>query len=142
LTGNTKINFKIDIIMEKEVLNNANMHFEHEQWKRELAFWEDELKSFNNRLSELVTRWTDKDVLKELEHYQNEFTLHGGVIDDLQESIEEHEQRIAGQSITGEDAIDVPLAKGHVEFRNRIETQREIYADLKKKFFRFLEKYM
>ena len=142
MTGNTKINFKIDIIMEKEVLNNANMHFEHEQWKRELAFWEDELKSFNNRLSELVTRWTDKDVLKELEHYQNEFTLHGGVIDDLQESIEEHEQRIAGQSITGEDAIDVPLAKGHVEFRNRIETQREIYADLKKKFFRFLEKYM
>jgi len=128
--------------MEKEVLYNSNMHFEHEQWKRELAFWEDELKSFNNRLSELITRWTDKDVLAQLEHYQNEFILHGGVIDDLQESIEEHEERIAGQSITGEDAIDVPLAKGHVEFRNRIETQREIYADLKKKFFRFLEKYM
>ncbi|MEM5565074.1 hypothetical protein WNY78_08155 [Psychroserpens sp. AS72] len=128
--------------MEKEVLYNSNMHFEHVQWKGELAFWEDELKFFNNRLSELVTRWTDKDVLKQLEHYQNEFILHGGVIDDLQESIEEHEERIAGQSITGEDAIDVPLAKGHVEFRNRMETQREIYANLKKEFFRFLEKYM
>ncbi|MFD2914597.1 hypothetical protein [Psychroserpens luteus] len=128
--------------MEKEVLYNSNMHFEHVQWKRELAFWEDELKSFNNRLSELVTRWTDKDVLAQLEHYQNEFILHGGVIEDLQESIEEHEERIAGQSITGEDAIDVQLAKQHVEFRNKIETQREIYAELKKQFFRFLEKYM
>ena len=128
--------------MEKEVLYNSNMHFEHVQWKRELAFWEDELKSFNNRLSELITRWTDKDVLAQLEHYQNEFILHGGVIEDLQESIEEHEERIAGQSITGEDAIDVQLAKQHVEFRNKMETQREIYAELKKQFFRFLEKYM
>ena len=128
--------------MEKEVLYNSNMHFEHVQWKRELAFWEDELKSFNNRLSELVTRWTNKDVLAQLEHYQNEFILHGGVIEDLQESIEEHEERIAGQSITGEDAIDVKLAKQHVEFRNKMETQREIYAELKKQFFRFLEKYM
>lgn len=128
--------------MEKEVLYNSNMHFEHVLWKGELAFWKDELKSFNNRLSELVTRWTDKEVLKQLEHFQNEFILHGGVIEDLQESIEEHEERIAGQSIKGEDAIDVQLAKRHVEFRNKMETQREIYAELKKGFFRFLEKYM
>ncbi len=128
--------------MEKEVLYNSNMHFEHKQWNRELAFWQDELKSFNNRLSELVTRWTNKDVLAQLEHYQNEFVLHGGVIEDLQEIIEEHETRIAGQSKTGEDALDTQLAKKHIEFRNRIETQRHIYAELKKGFFRFLEKYM
>ncbi len=128
--------------MEKEVLYNSNMHFEHKQWNRELAFWKDELKSFNNRLSELVTRWTNKDVLAQLEHYQNEFVLHGGVIEDLQEIIEEHETRIAGQSKTGEDALDTQLAKKHIEFRNRIETQRHIYAELKKGFFRFLEKYM
>ena len=128
--------------MEKEILYNSNMHFEHEQWKGELAFWKDELMFFNNRLSELVTRWTNKDVLAQLEHYQNEFILHGGVIEDLQETIEKHEERIAGQSIEGEDAIDVQLAKQHVEFRNKMETQREVYADLKKEFFRFLEKYM
>ncbi len=128
--------------METKILNNSNMHFEHVHWKRELAFWEDELKSFNNRLSELVIRWTDKDVLAQLEHYQNEFILHGGVIEDLQESIEEHETRIAGQSKTGTDVLDTQMAKKHIEFRNRIETQREIYAELKKEFFRFLEKYM
>jgi hypothetical protein len=128
--------------MEKEVLYNSNMHFEHKLWIGELAFWEDELKSFNNRLSELVTRWTNKDVLAKLDHYQNEFVLHGGVIEDLQETIEEHETHIAGRSKTGEDALDTQLAKKHIEFRNRIETQRHIYAELKKEFFRFLEKYM
>jgi hypothetical protein len=128
--------------MEKKIIYNENMHFEHQLWKGELDFWSDELKSFNNRLSELATRWTNKDVLAQLEHYQNEFILHGGVIDDLQETIREHETRIAGQSKIGEDAIDTDLAKKHIEFRNRIETQRQIYSDLKKEFFIFLEKYM
>lgn len=128
--------------MKKEVLYNSNMHFEHKQWEGELSFWKDELMFFNNKLSELVTRWTDKDVLAQLEHYQNEFVLHGGVIEDLQEIIEKHEERIAGQSRTGEDALDVQLTKGHQDFRDKIETQRHIYAELKKEFFRFLEKYM
>jgi len=131
--------------MKSKILNNSNMHFEHAQWKLELAFWEDELKSFNNKLNELVFRWTNKDVLAQLEHFQNEFILHGGVIDDLQETIEEHDTRIAGQSVeqgVGLDAIDTQMSKKHIEFRNRIETQRDIYANLKKDFFRFLEKYM
>ncbi len=126
----------------EEVLFNEDLHFEHRQWRSELAFWEDELKSFKNRLSELVTRWTDNKVLAQLEHYQNEFILHGGVIDDFQEAIEQHEIRIAAQTKTGQDALDTILVKKHLEFRNRMETQRQIYADLKKEFFRFLSRYM
>ena len=128
--------------MEKEILYNSNMHFEHQQWKKELAFWEDELKSFKNRLSELVTRWTDKEVLAQLEHYQNEFIFHGGAIEDMLEDIEKHETRIAGQSKTGTEALDTQLTKKHIEFRNQIETQRHIYSELKKEFFRFLANYM
>ncbi len=128
--------------METEVIYNSNLHFEHEQWKGELFFWKDELKSFNNRLSELVTRWTKQEVLKQLEHFQNEFVLHGGVIDDLLETIEKHETRIAAQSKTGVEVMDTQLFKKHLEFRDQMETQRQIYADLKKEFFKFLTKYM
>jgi len=125
-----------------EVLYNEELHFEHKQWQSELAFWEDELQSFKNRLGELINRWTNKEVLAHLEHYQNEFILHEGVIDGLQEAIEKHEIRIAGQVISGHDALDTALTKKHLEFRDKMETQRQIYADLKKKFFRFLTKYM
>ncbi|TXE16084.1 hypothetical protein ES692_14300 [Psychroserpens burtonensis] len=128
--------------MENGIIYNSNLHFEHQRWKGELAFWKDELKFFNNRLSELVTRWTNKDVLAQLEHYQNEFVLHNEVIEEMLEDIEEHETRIAGQSKTGADALDTQMVKKHLEFRNRLETQRHIYSELKKEFFRFLEKYM
>ncbi len=110
--------------MEKEIIYNENLHFEHQLWRRELFFWQDELKFFNNRLSELVTRWTSKEVLVKLEHYQNEFILQGGAIEDVFEAIEIHENGIAGQYQDGEDALETILVKKHLGFRNRVETQR------------------
>ena len=128
--------------MQNEIVFNSNLHFEHQLWKRELLFWKDELVFFNNRLSEMVTRWTKKEVLIKLEHFQNEFILHGGVIEDMLEAIEIHETRIAGQDLMGQDALDTAMVKKHMEFRNKMETQERIYADLKKEFFMFLSKYL
>ena len=128
--------------MEKELIYDSDLHFEHQQWRSELAFWKDELKSFKNRLSELVNRWTEKKILAQLEHYQNQFILHGGVIENLQETIEKHETNIAGHSQKGDESMDVALVKKHSEFRYQMEAQRQIYADLKKEFFRFLTNYM
>jgi len=128
--------------MKQEVIYNSDLHFEHTHWRSELAFWEDELKSFNNRLEELVNRWTDKEVLAQLEHFQNSFILHREVIDTLQHEINVHETDISKHDAQGEDSLNLPLAENHNAFRNRMETQREIYADLKKDFFRFLSKTM
>ena len=128
--------------MEKQIIHNSDLHFEHKLWQRELTFWEDELKSFNNRLSELVTQWTDKKVLVQLEHYQNQFILHGTVIDKLQDEIAMHEVNMSAHYKKGEDVLNYSFVKKHIEFRNKMETQRDIYADLKKNFFRFLSKYM
>ncbi|WP_324028142.1 hypothetical protein QSV08_09500 [Maribacter sp. BPC-D8] len=122
----------------KATINNSDLHFEHKQWESELAFWNDELKTFNDRLGELAARWTDKDVLKQLEHYQNEFILHGNVIEDLQEAIEKHELNIANH----ESSLDITMTNTHMDVRNKMEAERQIYIDLKKEFFKFLSKYM
>ncbi|SHF30077.1 hypothetical protein SAMN03080594_103262 [Arenibacter palladensis] len=128
--------------MEKQIIYNSNLHFEHEIWRRELFFWQDELIIFNNRLSELVTRWTKKEVLKQLDHFQNEFILHGGVIEDLLEEMEIHESRMADQDLLSHDAMDTMMVKKHMEFRKKMEIQEEIYTALKREFFRFLTKHL
>ena len=128
--------------METEILYNSDLHFEHIQWRRELLFWEDELKSFTNKLEELVKRWTKMEVLAQLEHYQNQFILHSQVIDELQHEINVHETNMAAHSIKQQDVLNQSLVHNHVEFRNRMEMQRQIYSDLKKEFFHFLSKYM
>ena len=71
--------------METAVIYNSDLFFEHKQWRRELFFWEDEIKSFKNRLSELVVRWTDKKMLAKLEHYQNQFIIQENIINKLLE---------------------------------------------------------
>ena len=128
--------------MEKEVLQNSDLHFEHNQWRSELALWEDEMRSFKNRLEELVKRWTKKDVLIQLEHYQNQFILQAEVIDTLQHDINVHETDMAYHAQRGEDVIDRIYAKQHIEFRNRMDIQRKIYGELKHDFFIFLSKFM
>lgn len=127
--------------MKTAVIYDSDLHFEHRQWKRELDFWEDELKSFNNRLDDLVEMYDNKEVLEKLEHYQNEFILHSNVIEDLQEAIEEHEANIAEHSKAIKPSLDVAMVKKHIEFRKKMEDERQIYADLKKEFFQFLTKY-
>ena len=129
-------------IMEKEVIFNSDLHFEHKQWKRELLFWEDELKSLQNRLNELVLRWTDKEVLAQLEQYQNQFMIQKNAIDELEDHIILHETNISEHFKKGEDVLDLQMIKEHTEFRNKMDTQRILYSDLKRNFFRFLSKYM
>ena len=105
--------------MKKEVIFNSDLHFEHSQWNKEIAFWEDELKSFKNRLSELVMRWTDKKVLAELEQFQNKFIRQAEIIDTLQDGINYHETNIAEHFKKGEDILDTFLVKKHEKFVTR-----------------------
>lgn len=128
--------------MEREVIFNSDLHFEHKQWRRELLFWEDELKSLQNRLNELVLRWTDKEVLAQLEHFQNQFMIQENTINEFEDHINLHETNIAEHTKKGEDVLNQQLVKDHIEFRNQMDIQRNLYSDLKKEFFRFLSEYM
>lgn len=128
--------------MEKEVIYNADLHFEHENWQREINFWEDELKSFHKRLEELVLRWTDKTVLAEIEKFQNKFMIQEKEFDALKDQIAMHEKNMAGHYEKNEDVLNKTFVDQHLDFRKVLETERNLYYDLKKEFFRFLTKYM
>lgn len=81
-------------------------------------------------------------MLAQLEHFQNQFIRHGEVIDQLQHEINVHETDMNLHDLKHENVLNSSLAKGHFEFRNKMDTQRKIYGDLKKDFFHFLSKYM
>lgn len=129
--------------MEAQIIFNSDLHFEHVQWKSELSFWEDEIKSFKHRLEELAVRWTDKDVLRQLEQFQNQFILHSEVIDELQHAINVHETEMSKVDMTDKiSPMNTAHTKGHLAFRDKIETQRKLYTVLKSDFYRFMSKYM
>ena len=129
--------------MEAQIIFNSDLHFEHVQWKSELSFWEDEIKSFKHRLEELSVRWTDQEVLRQLEQFQNQFILHSEVIDELQHTINVHETEMSKVDMTDKiSPMNTVHSKDHLAFREKMEAQRVIYSELKRDFYRFMSKYM
>jgi len=128
--------------MEQELIYNADLHFEHENWQRELDFWGDELKSFHLRLEELINRWTDHKVLAEIEKFQNQFMIQEKEFYSLKDQIAMHEKNMAAHYEKNEDVLNEMFVSQHLALREVMETERSLYDNLKKDFFRFMTKYM
>ncbi len=120
----------------------SDLHFEHNQWSNELKFWEDEIKTFTKRLEEVVKRYTSNEIRAKIEHFQNQFVLHDQVIDILKKDVKKHEKIIADQASNETVAIDHVHFEDHKSVRDRMDTQRKIYSDLKTEYFEFLTKTM
>ncbi len=120
----------------------SDLHFDHKLWKRQLDFQKDELSFFTNRLEEVVSRWTDKDILKQVEHFQNVFIINSNVIDELLHGINAHEDKLVERTKENPVAIDHVKFNDHVEHRDKVETQNKMYTNLKVEFLSFLNKAM
>jgi len=120
----------------------SDLHFEHTQWMSELKFWEDEIKSFSKRLGEVVVRYTSNEIRAKIEHFQNQFILHDEVIDMLKKDVKNHEKAIAHQAEDHPVAIDHVHFNDHTSLRDKMDTQREIYGELKGEYYNFLSKAM
>jgi len=119
-----------------------DLHFEHMQWNNQLNFFKEELGIFKTRLEEIVSRNTDNDVMREAEHFQNNFILQEEKIDEMLHNIKMHEQELV------QYAKDHPVAVEHTYFENYsgleegMESFKKIYAELKEEYQRYLAKWM
>ena len=128
--------------MKEELIFNTDLHFEHETWRRELDFWQDELESFQNRLNELVMLYTDKDIYANVEKFQNQLCIHEEVMNSIGNQIQMHESNMADHYKKNEDSMNREMVKKHLEIRRRMEIQRDIISEMKKNLFSFLTRYL
>ena len=126
--------------MNKELIYNVDLHFEHENWQREINFWEDELKSFRNRLEELVARQTDKRILAEIEKFENQFIIQEEEFDAIKDQIAMHEKNMSAHYEKNEDVLNKMFVSQHIGLREVMERERNLYNNLKKDFFNFMTK--
>ena len=115
--------------MKNEVIFNPDLHFEHETWSRELDFWKDEIESFQNRLNELVMKYTDKDMYASIEKFQNQFDIQEEALNKIRNHILMHEANMSDHYQKDEDSMNRDLVKKHVVIRDHMEIQRGIMGD-------------
>ena len=121
----------------------SDLHFEHKVWMNELNFFEDEITTFEHRLEELAKpNLTKREVMVELEHFQNQFIRQKEVINEVKHDIRMHQQYLIGVAEASPTTADQPKFQDHGDLRERMETFRKIYLDLKADFFRYAAKWI
>lgn len=118
----------------------SELHNEHNDWGKALDFARDEIKTYKNRLSEVVMANTKTDVLAQVEHFQNQFIRHNEVIDELKHAIHEEEEIIASNAKENNVATDHRKAAENMELLDQMDTFDKIFSELKDEFKSFLSK--
>ncbi|MCB0733825.1 MAG: hypothetical protein H6608_04890 [Flavobacteriales bacterium] len=116
----------------------TELHAKYNIWIKELEFYRDELKTFNNRLGDIVSQNTKTEITSQVEHFQNQFIRENEVIDILQHDIREEEHKLAENAMENNVATDHRKVEEDTELNDRMDTFKKIYGDLKNEFNKFL----
>ena len=119
------------------------LHLEHEIWSKEFLFYQDELIILNKYLVEVATKNTSKEVLGEVEHFQNQFIRQKEVLDELKHDIRQSEKQLVTQIKSLSDSqIERLTVEDQEQLRDAVVTYKKIYAELKGEFLNFVAKWL
>ena len=119
------------------------LHLEHEIWNKEFLFYQDELILLNKYLLEVATKNTSKEVLSEVEHFQNQFIRQKEVLDELKHDIRQSEKQLVAQlKSLSEKQIEKLKVEDQEALRDAVITYKKIYAELRTEFFSFIAKWL
>lgn len=116
------------------------LHAAHLQWIKELDFAKDELKTFRNRLSEVVRKNTKTDVLAPAEHFQNQFIRQLEVIDELKHEINAEEHSLVTSAQGTNVAVDFASAKDNAQLADQMQMFSKLFKELKDEYTKYLAK--
>jgi prefoldin subunit 5 len=135
-------NNEIRLAMETQSAQKylQELHTENIQDLSELALAKDEIKTYISRLSEVVSANTGKEVLAEVEHFQNQFIRHNEVIDELNAEIHHNQKAIAALAEANNVATDHRKTNDHTELRDEMIQFKKIFGELRMTYLQFLAK--
>jgi hypothetical protein len=114
-----------------------DLHKEHVEWKKTMKFYDDELKVYRNRLSEVSIKNTAKDVKEEVEKFQNQFLIQKNEIGYLMHNINLAEHEIKKNIEENPIASDHRKVDENVALKDRYEIFIKIFETLKDEFNAF-----
>ena len=113
-------------------------HKELKEWRSSLDLFMQELKSYNNRLNEVAGQNNKEMVLKQVEHFQNQFIVQKDNLETLLHEIKIQEQNIA-EDVKRDKILDDTDIIGNQSFlREKVHTSEKIFVALKHDFYSFL----
>jgi len=121
----------------------AHMSNAHTDWLRGLDFYKEEITILRNRLTEVAGKNTHPEVMKQVEHYENQFEIQRENIHRLTHDIKFNLKNTAKESqVSPAGYIDGALLSWHNTLGQKFETEEKTVKDLKQEFNQFAAEWL
>jgi hypothetical protein len=115
-------------------------HAEHREWLNKIDFYYDDLKIMRHRLEEVAARNTNKSLMAQVEHFQNQFVIQRNELDEMKHAIHQAESGIAENVAQNGTAVNRRSMPDNVSMRDRIERFEKLFLQLRKELMTFVAK--
>ena len=123
--------------MEKRA-HMGEIHQNFATWMKNLTFFKDEMATWQNRLDEVASRNNNPEILKHVEHFQNQFIRQREVLDILNHDLKLADAALAQNAAENPVASDRRLFDQPEGLQDQYLTFEKLYGELKSNFEKFL----
>jgi len=124
------------------IINNKSireLHFDHELWLAEMAFWKQEIDILDKYLAAVISSLANTDARGEVEHFQNQFIIQRSFINSLKNDVKAQEKLISElEKDINNRALQQKKADDEYEIRDKMLTNEKLYNELKISFKKWL----
>jgi hypothetical protein len=115
-------------------------HEELQSWKHELSSTKQEIRHFEHLLEKMPAHKLPKNLLAQVEHFQNSFICHKEVIDKLRHDLPDTRSKV--ENIFNSFRIEQDGMDPNHSLNERMDIFRRIYGEVKIDFERFQSQWM
>ena len=115
----------------------AQLSKECNAWRETLRSFKDEFGRFKNRLQDLAGRQTQRDVLLEVEHLDNQFHIQLINIHDLKQSIKIHQRQIDAGMAANNGTVSDEILAHHENLFDDYQQLENTLQELRQEFNHF-----
>ncbi|MGR6087934.1 MAG: hypothetical protein ACU4F9_07155 [Arcticibacter sp.] len=123
-----------------ETIKIEVLHAEHREWLNKIDFYQDDLKIMRHRLEEVAARNTDKSLLAQVEHFQNQFVIQRNELDEMKHAIHQSENSIAQNIAQNGTAVNRRSMQDDQAMRDRMAQFEKLFLHLRVELMSFLAK--
>lgn len=127
--------------MKTAELKMPELHQLHREWANKINFYRDEIKLLEKRIEEIASKYTSKEVLAMVEHFQNQIKIQRNEMDILMHDIKAEEKELQ-DNITENPTAWEHRKAAHSSINERMETFEKLFAEMRRELIGFAAKYM
>lgn len=109
---------------------------------RGLTFYKQELSILQERLDEIAGKNTGSEATVGVEHFQNQFLIHGMAIDQLLYRISKNDKELENELEATGVYVQAETAAQHEQVHEEYQTEERLFNELRHEFNRFAAKWM